>query len=205
MRFVVVVSHWRQMNGMEKTEATFCAISSRVLLILTSPLWFVTRMPSHCCSVVSRSGLHMMSSWRRSTELAAAISRRQCHLAHVNQVCEGWHIYQTSSKLLAKFATRLTQRTNQIPAKRETHFMAFCPGLPGWAGTRKVKPIWILLKQETVSSSGIIWAVCKSAPRSRQITMPAPNQSVFLQAGCPSCSPTNSVNALKANTHEMIE
>ena len=32
------------------------------------------------------------------------------------------------------------------------------PGLPGWAGTRKVKPIWILLKQETVSGSGISWA-----------------------------------------------
>ena len=28
--------------------------------------------------------------------------------------------------------------------------MALCPGPPGWAGTRKVKPIWILLKQETV-------------------------------------------------------
>ena len=27
--------------------------------------------------------------------------------------------------------------------------MAFFPGLPGWAGTRKVKPIWILLKQES--------------------------------------------------------
>jgi len=36
-----------------------------------------------------------------------------------------------------------------------------------WAGTRKVKPIWILLKQETVS--GISWATCKSAPCSRQI------------------------------------
>ena len=30
-----------------------------------------------------------------------------------------------------------------------------CPGLPACAGTRKVKPIWILLKQETVSGSGI--------------------------------------------------
>jgi len=27
--------------------------------------------------------------------------------------------------------------------------MALFPGLPGWAGTRKVKPIWILLKQES--------------------------------------------------------
>ena len=26
--------------------------------------------------------------------------------------------------------------------------MALCPGLPSWAGSRKVKPIWILLKQE---------------------------------------------------------
>ena len=52
----------------------------------------------------------------------------------------------------------------------------FCPGLPRWAGTRKVKPIWILLKQETVSGSGISWAICKSAPRSRQITAPAPEQ-----------------------------
>jgi len=47
---------------------------------------------------------------------------------------------------------------------------SLCPGLPRWAGTRKVKPIWILLKQETVSGSGISWAVCKSAPWSRQIS-----------------------------------
>ena len=71
------------------------------------------------------------------------------------------------------------------------------PGLPRWSGTRKVKPIWILLKQETVSGSGISWAVCKSAPRSRQITTPAPHHSVLLQTRCPSCCPTNSVKALK--------
>jgi len=35
--------------------------------------------------------------------------------------------------------------------------MALLPGLPGRASTRKVKPIWILLKQETVSGSGISW------------------------------------------------
>ena len=42
-----------------------------------------------------------------------------------------------------------------------TRLMALCLRLPGWAGTRKVKPIWILLKQETVSGSGINWAICK--------------------------------------------
>jgi len=48
-----------------------------------------------------------------------------------------------------------------------------------WASTRKVKPIWVLLKQETVSGRGISWAICKPAPRPRQITMPAPHHSVF--------------------------
>jgi len=58
-----------------------------------------------------------------------------------------------------------------------TRLTALCPGLPGWAGTRKVKPIWILLKQETVGGNGISWAICKSASHSRQITTPAPHQS----------------------------
>jgi len=59
----------------------------------------------------------------------------------------------------------------------DTRLMALFPGLPRWAGTRKVKPIWILLKQETVSGSGISWAICKSAYRARQITMPTPHHS----------------------------
>ena len=68
-----------------------------------------------------------------------------------------------------------------------------------WAGTRKVKPIWILLKQETVSGNGISWAICKSAHRSRQTTTPAPHHS-----GCPSCRPTNSVKALKAKINKWM-
>ena len=83
-----------------------------------------------------------------------------------------------------------------------TRLTALCPGLPGRAGTRKAKLIWILLKHETVSGSGISWAVCKSAPRSRQITTPASHHSVFLQAGCPSCRPANGVKALKAKSRK---
>ena len=62
-----------------------------------------------------------------------------------------------------------------IHTTTHTRLKALCPGLPGWASTRKEKPIWILLKQETVSGIGISWAIYKSAPR-----------------------PTNSVKALKA-------
>jgi len=74
-----------------------------------------------------------------------------------------------------------------------TRLTALFPGIPRWAGTRKVKP---------VSGSGISWTICKSAPCSRQttnqhphhssvlqitrqITMPAPHHSVFTGRICP--------------------
>ena len=54
-------------------------------------------------------------------------------------------------------------------------------------------PIWILLKQETVSGSVISWAICKSAPCCRQITMPVPHHSVFYRpAALPAAQPTAS-------------
>jgi len=47
------------------------------------------------------------------------------------------------------------------------------------------------LKQETVSGSDISWAICKSAPRSRQITTPAPHHSVFYRPDAlPATQPT---------------
>jgi len=67
------------------------------------------------------------------------------------------------------------------------------PGLPRWARSRKVKPIWILLKQETVSGSDISWAICKTAPRSRQITTPTPRHSVSCRRDAlPATQPTAS-------------
>jgi len=35
--------------------------------------------------------------------------------------------------------------------------------------------------------------------------MPAPPPLSFLQAGCPSCHPSNSVKALKANKHSTAD
>ena len=85
--------------------------------------------------------------------------------------------------------------THGILVKFHTHtvLMALCLGLPGWTGTRKVKPIWIFLKQQRVSGSGIHWAIRKSAPRSRQITMPATHHSVFYRPDAlPVAQPTES-------------
>jgi len=41
------------------------------------------------------------------------------------------------------------------------------------------EPIWILLKQETVSGTGISWAIRKSAPRPRQIPRQHPTTHFF--------------------------
>ena len=82
-----------------------------------------------------------------------------------------------------------------------TRLTTLCPGLPGWAGTRKVKPIWILLKQQTVSGSGISWTICKSASRSRQRTTPAPHHSVFYR---PDALPATQPTASKYWRHETM-
>ena len=96
-----------------------------------------------------------------------------------------------------------------VKTHTHTRLTALCPGLPGWAGTRKVKAIWILLEQDTVSGSGTSWTICKSAPRSRQITTswticksaprsrqittPAPHRSVFYRPDAlPAAQPTAS-------------
>jgi len=95
----------------------------------------------------------------------------------------------------------------QQRARTHTHthtpiyLTALCPGLPGWAGTRKVKPIWILLKQETVSGSGIRWAICKSAPRSKQTTMPAPHHSSFFTGWMPFLLPNQQRQSIQQHTN----
>jgi len=87
-----------------------------------------------------------------------------------------------------------------------THLTALFPGLPRWAGTRKVKPIRILLKQETVSGSGISWAICKSAPHSRQITMPAPHPTTQFFTGRVPFLPSSQqrLKALNASTMRLF-
>ena len=51
----------------------------------------------------------------------------------------------------------------------------------------------LVLKQETVSGSGISWAICKTASRSRHIATPAPHHSVFYRPDAlPATQPTAS-------------
>ena len=96
-----------------------------------------------------------------------------------------------------KFFNYLSINTFYFVINKHTHLTALYLGLPGWAGTRMLKPISILLKQDTVSGSGISWAICKSAPRSSKITTPGPHHSVFYSPDAlPATQPT--LKALKA-------
>ena len=104
----------------------------------------------------------------------------------------GWLLlpHVSSHRVLGLLATASLLHTH-THTHRHTCLTALFPGLPRWAGTRKVKPIWILLKQEIVSGSGISWAICKSAPRFRQITIPVPHNIVFYRPDAlPGAQPT---------------
>ena len=97
------------------------------------------------------------------------------------------------------------RHTQTCDSSGHTHCLtALFLGLPRWAGTRKVKPIWMLLKQKTVSGNGISWAICKSAPCSRQITTPAPHHSVFYRPDAlPAAQPTASKHWRHSSWHKM--
>ena len=101
-----------------------------------------------------------------------------------------WSHFNTMS--LSSDTSIYSQYTHaRTHARTHTRLTALFPGLPGSVGTRKVKPIWILLKQEIVSGSGISWAICKCAPCSRQITTPTPHHSVFYRPDAlPAAQPT---------------
>ena len=71
--------------------------------------------------------------------------------------------------------------------------LALCLGLPRWA--RKVKPIWILLKQEWQWHQLGHMQVCTLLQTDNHASTPPLR---FLQARCPFCHPTNRVKALKA-------
>jgi len=104
-----------------------------------------------------------------------------------------FHLYHT---ILWKF--RYFKKNKDTTSGTHTRLTAPCPGLPGWACTRKVKPN---LDFTEARDSEWQWhqlghiQVCTSLQTDNHASTPPLS---FLQAGCPSCHPTNSVKALKA-------
>ena len=143
------------------------------------------RHQTHCCkSVNSNQHFNFFFSVRFSSKFAANdLLRIPLHLICVAILPCG---------ILMSEKERQSP-TNVVHTHTHTRLTALFPGLPRWAGTGKVKPIWILLKKETVSGSGISWVTCKSASRSRQTGTPAPHHSVFYRPDAlPAAQPTAS-------------
>ena len=136
-------------------------------------------------------GNSLVSSWCDHSMLASLLWR----CLTVPLYSSFWPYPGNAELVMARYieSYQISRYWRHIITAEHTHtrLKALCLGLPGWASTRKVKPIWILLKQETVSGSGISWDICKSAHRCRQITMPAPHHSVFYRPDAlPAAQPT---------------
>ena len=96
--------------------------------------------------------------------------------------------------VFGKMICKFSGRNYKLSSLSNTHTFNGPLSRTTWLSRcQKGKPTCILLKQETVSGSCISWAICKSAPRSRQITMPAPHHLVFYRLdGLPVTQPTAS-------------
>ena len=145
-------------------------------------------------------------SWSKSHWVAADLScmASLCHqeqpgLCDKDHAVTVFHKAIISSILLLLFAAVIWVSTLYTYTHTHLFVTALCPGLPGWAGTRKVNQSGFHLKQETVSGSGISWAICKSAPLSRQITTPAPRHSVFFTGRIPFLPPNQQRQSTEGN------
>ena len=126
---------------------------------------------------------------KRTTEVYI-LRRKRCL-----QVCVLYNLYSRFRLSLLRCIFNKREHTHT-----HTRLTAPFPGLPRWASTRKVKPIWILLKQETVSGSGISWAICESASRSRQITMPVLHDAKFFAGRMPFLPPNQQRQSTEGKT-----
>ena len=122
------------------------------------------------------TGVRAPSFLHCSDSLCHVTGRASADTTYTHTSSSRWTVHdQHDHKNTGILSETSTHTCTHTHTRTHTRLTALFPGLPGWANTRKVKPVWISLKQETVSGSGISWPVCKFAPRSRQTTMPAPH------------------------------
>jgi len=117
-------------------------------------------MPLRNCSLAQSS-----ASWVRVGSLSPYRPCRTPRWMNVSAIANLHHTYTDLANTTITTATIL-----QPPGLFRDY-----PGEPGFTGARDT----------VVSGSGISWAICKSAPRPRQITMPASHHSVFFTGRMP--------------------
>ena len=127
----------------------------------------------------------------------------------LSHFCDGWLKGLTSRHLSKKKAESYrTSHWNDVPPLTLMqpvilpHYYSHFTTVWILSGTIRVsqyqkdntKANLYFLEQETVSGRGITWAIRKFAPCPGQPCQHLSTQ--YLQAGCPSCHPTNSIKAL---------
>jgi len=114
------------------------------------------------------------------------------HIIYVNEIPLQWRLFLFKKCKSNKHMHECTKWVTHT----HTHTHTFNGPLSGTTWMiryQKGKTNRILLKQETASGSGISWAICKCAPRSRQITTLAPHHSDFYRPDAlPAAQPTAS-------------
>jgi len=128
-----------------------------------------------------------------SYQLSASSRDRLCQFVARHCRSVAWAEQATGRR---KTAGRILSSEPSVPPY-VIHLTALCPGLPGWASTRKENHL------DFTEARGSEWQwnqlgrmqVCTSHQTDNHTSTPPLS---FLQAGCPSCRPNNSVKALKA-------
>ena len=77
--------------------------------------------------------------------------------------------------------------------------MALYPGAPGWAGARR-ELLDFMVQRKINRGRHTDHPAGRHSIWTNQYPPPLHHPPIFLQAGCPSCRPTNSVKALKATS-----
>ena len=99
--------------------------------------------------------------WHGDPGLSASSSRRQAQYSRSTEAGESAPRRRLGPATVSAITPRCSYTFKYILWNTNTHTHPFngpfSGTIPGSAGTRKVKPIWILLKQQTVSGSGISW------------------------------------------------
>jgi len=158
-------------------------IRQRIVWQVTGRQWLITVQVQWVTTLACKHWTHI----KCTTALLASSSQSSLHHHHHHQQHPSLN-HCGFDRLPHRASTELLV-TETVAAVVHIHF-----GNHVLERHLHTKPMGaICMEQETVSGSGISWAICKSAPRSRQITMPVPHRSVFYRPGAfPAAQPTAS-------------
>jgi len=124
---------------------------------------------------------HIYATWQKTMVIWHCQEQMSCHISHTGK------FFKRES--LGKLGLGII----------EAHTHMFNGPLSGTTRVSRYQKGETNLDFTEARDSGISWVICKSAPRSRQITTPAPHRSVFYRLDAlPAAQPTVSQQALKA-------